>query len=457
MLDRLKSFLGEIRRPGSTTTLGLNSVLEDRPISTQVPQPPSEAAAKAKPAELPEFGPFGVSFAVDDVVPARDPLWQGSLAESAEIRAQARILATPDGDLPCLAPEGYREGVVPGEAQTPLRTLTKRLSLTGSVSVAQQIAKSQTFLHPLVQAVHLAFSQHRPLVLSPDSIWLTIVQGFSHHVHENAEELRGRIVRHQGKKRLRVVTQSLNPGCWPELLSQFSAQIRENSDPILHETLVCEFSTTTPAIKTAYEVALMDTYQRYFDYGIMCVCGIPRVTLLGNTEDWRRIRARIEVLATYDLEWWTSRLEPILDQFVATSEGNPDRAFWQAIYKPQKAYAAELASGWIADLFPYLFGAPPGSAPQGRGLCTDAAARRNRVLSTPRNDWLLPAPTGLMSGNGVNLKHFPSGLSRAPVELAFPDGSKKDVVLLGGFLGVSQRGEDNALTPVVSWAVAQEN
>ena len=62
MLDRLKSFLGEIRRPGSTMTLDLNSVLEDRPISTQVPQLPSEVTAKAKPGELPELGAVSPEF-----------------------------------------------------------------------------------------------------------------------------------------------------------------------------------------------------------------------------------------------------------------------------------------------------------------------------------------------------------------------------------------------------------
>src|SRR3974377_2255080 len=90
MLDRLKSFLGEIRRPGSTMTLDLNSVIEDRPISTQVPQPPPEVTAKAKPGELPGLGALGFSFAVDDVVPASDPLWQGSL--------MARISVAKRGD-----------------------------------------------------------------------------------------------------------------------------------------------------------------------------------------------------------------------------------------------------------------------------------------------------------------------------------------------------------------------
>lgn len=49
--------------------------------------------------------------------------------------------------------------------------------------------------NPLVSAVHLAFSRHLPLTLSPDVIWLTIVQGFSNHVNQNAESLRPRLVR----------------------------------------------------------------------------------------------------------------------------------------------------------------------------------------------------------------------------------------------------------------------
>ena len=35
--------------------------------------------------------------------------------------------------------------------------------------------------HTLVSAVHYAFSEHRPLTLSPDAIWLTIAQGFANH------------------------------------------------------------------------------------------------------------------------------------------------------------------------------------------------------------------------------------------------------------------------------------
>jgi Domain of unknown function (DUF4419) len=60
-------------------------------------------------------------------------------------------------------------------------------------------------------------------------------------------------------------------------LRAFSTQIREASDPVLHETLVCDFSTTMPEIRTAGELVLMDTYSTYFDCEMDCLCGIPAI------------------------------------------------------------------------------------------------------------------------------------------------------------------------------------
>ena len=60
-------------------------------------------------------------------------------------------------------------------------------------------------VHPLLSAVARAFADHRPLVLSPDAVWLTIAQGVAQHVRLHAEELRPRLVRHAGRKRLNVI------------------------------------------------------------------------------------------------------------------------------------------------------------------------------------------------------------------------------------------------------------
>lgn len=35
------------------------------------------------------------------------------------------------------------------------------------------------YIHPLVAAVGFAFNEHRPLLLTPDMIWITIAQGFN--------------------------------------------------------------------------------------------------------------------------------------------------------------------------------------------------------------------------------------------------------------------------------------
>jgi hypothetical protein len=418
MYERLKSLLGIIPTVSSTAPLF------PRPTSTaeNVPKPQEQVApkqsAKIISPESRQRPQTGISFVVDDVVTTQRQFSVTTLRENLELRSGSSILIMPDQNEPALAPGGF------------LRQTTNRAE-----------ADRHPFVHPLIEAVHLAFSEHRPLVVSPDCIWLTIVQGFAHHLHENAESLRGRIVAHDGRKNLTVRTESLDENHWPEMISQFSEQIRRNSDPVLHETLLCNFSTTTPKFRTAFEVALMDVYQRYFEYNATCVCGIPTVTLEGTPDDWQRIRDRIEVLATFDLQWWTSRLTPILDQFVTTSMGSPDRAFWQAIYKPARFYFTDSATGWIADLFPYLCQRLP-----------RLKFWRNNIFGTERRDWL-PVDSN-SRGVSVALQSFPSGLSCAPVKIQFSNSSQSlDVVLMAGFFGVFQDPGDHSLSPEIAWAV----
>jgi hypothetical protein len=418
MYERLKSLLG------ISPTVSSTASLFPRPTSTTESAPKPEEqfvpqqSTKIISLESRQRPRTGISFVVDDVVTTKRQFSVTTLRENLELRSGSSILIMPDQNEPALAPGGF------------LRQTTNRAE-----------ADRHSFVHPLIEAVHLAFSEHRPLILSPDCIWLTIVQGFAHHLHENAESLRGRIVAHDEKKILTVRTESLDENHWPEMISQFSEQIRRNSDPVLHETLLCNFSTTTPKIRTSFEVALMDAYHRYFEYNAMCVCGIPTVTLEGTPDDWQRMRDRVEVLATFDLAWWTSRLTPILDQFVTTSMGSPDRAFWQAIYKPTHFYFTDSATGWIADLFPYLC-----------QRLSKPKFWRNNIFETERRDWL---PVDSNSGGvSVALRSFPCGLSCAPVKIQFSDSSRPlGVVLMAGFFGVFQDPGDHSLSPEIAWAV----
>jgi hypothetical protein len=330
----------------------------------------------------------GITFAVDDVAPAQTRLKEESLYDSLERRSGRAFVSLPE-----------RERRVVANAH----------------------------FHPLIEAIHRAFADHRPLVLSPDDIWLTIQQGFAHHVNENAESLRDKFVSHKGKRELVVQVESFpTDETWPDAIALWSASVREYIDPQLHAALVCNFSTTTPPIRTASEVALLDAFQRYFDYVMMGVCGIPEITLRGTADDWRKIRQRIDLLEPYDLEWWVPRLRPILDEFVKTTEGNPDRAFWQAIYKPAHAYGGDVATGWITDLFPYF------------------GDNRNWTLEKPRNQWAIE--------RGISVDTFPAGLSCAPITIHPGD---IHLNLVAGFLGVTQNTETEALAPLIGWSVCE--
>lgn len=44
--------------------------------------------------------------------------------------------------------------------------------------------------HPVFEGFVSAYIEHRPITISPDIIWILILQAFSNHVTNKAEELR---------------------------------------------------------------------------------------------------------------------------------------------------------------------------------------------------------------------------------------------------------------------------
>src|SRR5262249_19251179 len=89
----------------------------------------------------------------------------------------------------------------PWEAQRPTAQPAKPVAACTRYH-GQLVA--DVYFHPVVAAVHLAFSDHRTLVLSPDILWLLVAQGFANHVNANAKELRPKFVKHSGKVTIAV-------------------------------------------------------------------------------------------------------------------------------------------------------------------------------------------------------------------------------------------------------------
>src|SRR5690606_33380801 len=93
-----------------------------------------------------------------------------------------------------------------------------------------------------------------------------------------------------------------------------------------------------------------------FSYGMTTMCGIPEITLLGTVEDYKAIKGRVQAMAEFNLGWWTSKLEPIVDEFILAAQGKANTAFWQKIYKEAGGSGGPYIGGWMNHLFPYLRG-----------------------------------------------------------------------------------------------------
>jgi hypothetical protein len=282
------------------------------------------------------------SFLVSDVVPATAPLAEVPYKEAVD--ALLRTSVSSRGSRPVEACCWYHGQLI---AEVPF--------------------------HPVVAAAHRAFMDHRPLCLSPDIIWLMICQGVANHINANAEELRPRIVSHQGKITIHVRRDDFVKGSpenpWVEAIEDFTGKVQEHIGPAF-DLFQPTFTTTGPVERAAAGVVLLDAMQSYFTYDMETLCGIPAIMLQGTPEDWQAIADRAEQFAYLDLEWWLESLRAVLRQFVAAAQGNADRSFWKSLYKYRDESGGPIITGWISTLFPYL-----------KDSQTGLAAHRNPYLT----------------------------------------------------------------------------
>ncbi|MBR4366637.1 MAG: DUF4419 domain-containing protein [Bacteroidaceae bacterium] len=217
------------------------------------------------------------------------------------------------------------------------------------------------------QTVVRAYAEHRPLVFSPDMIWVLISQGFARYVNAHPEEMRDQIVSHTGKMDLVVKSDKdllSEDADWEKLMSDFCAQIGEYTKADIAQTITADFSTTGITERITSQITLMETVKSYFDYVVHYIaCGIPTITLNGTPEDWLKVLEKTKQLEKFSgVEHWVQSLVPILTEFIKASEGKPNQAFWQRMVK--KNNPAKLAGGgcdfrqpteldgWILKFFP---------------------------------------------------------------------------------------------------------
>ena len=286
-----------------------------------------------------------------------------------------------------------------------------------------------------------AYAGHYSVILSPDAIWTLISQGFCHHISLNTEKLKDKIVNHEGKMEISVISEYdlYSPLMdWDTLLNGFDIQIAENTKGNIADIMRADFSTTGNTERITSQVTLMSAVKSYFDFAaIHTICGIPTITIEGTPDDWRKIIKKVESLRDYDLSWWVDDLKPILQEFVNASEGNVNKDFWQNIVKKDRPESmkngagcgvkdATKFDGWFLKFMPF-----------------DKDGRTPDAVVYGRNDMLpsvVSAPfTYIVKDATGNI------ISKTPMEI------------MSGFVGIDVNENTYTMRPHIGWMVSEKN
>ena len=228
----------------------------------------------------------------------------------------------------------------------------------------------------LIQGLIYAYKNHYPITVTPDMIWILILQGFSRFMEKYENLVRERFVNFTGKKDLKVERldyspQSATKEVWDGIMKEFVEKIGKNVGQETIDNLECNFSTTSPAALVTSQVSIMSAMKQYFTYRVlMAGCGISSITLEGSLQDWEKIKSKLEFLSTKALKWWTKHLIPIIDNIIATkkyynSKGKLSKElieFWKGMIRLKGEggmYDPHMINGWIVKFIPNLNGKDP--------------------------------------------------------------------------------------------------
>ena len=256
--------------------------------------------------------------------------------------------------------------------KSQIKSIIKKDVLAHSLDINKELGYLD-YNVPILNGFYTAHTNHYPIRIKPDDIWLLIVQAFSHHVNINSEKLRNMFVDFEGKKEL-IVYYPLNKleDVDKKVLENFSEQINEQMKGFLGEELLNiltpDFSTTNYDNLIVCKISIMGAFKKYFDYTLFeCGCGVPYLILEGKAEDYKKIISKAKYLSKYDFDWYINRIIPHLEKMAEAKEGKVDIEYFQNMIQNKEAteykiglswrggysYKVDHLSGWFLNFFAY--------------------------------------------------------------------------------------------------------
>lgn len=289
--------------------------------------------------------------------------------------------------------------------------------------------------HPVLMGFVDAYRNHRPVTISPDIIWLLILQAFSNYVGACPEKLRTKFVNFQGQKEIKLEFNNKNIteltyDDWCSDFPKFTEQIQNFVGSDVIEALTPDFSTTTPLSLSVGQISIMSAFKNYFKYiRFAGICDFPFINIEGTVEDWEKIQQKLNFLTKYEFNFWTDKIKPIISKIIETKKGNVDKEFWlnmiQIIKVPGPCGGdMSIYDGWFFNFFPF-------------------------------NE------DGLYLSEGISqYAKMASELLAVKVKIILTNENKEVGELMaeyvGGFIGLSQNSNDSSLKPEIGWFIRKD-
>jgi hypothetical protein len=299
-----------------------------------------------------------------------------------------------------------------------------------------------------VYTVWQSYNTHQHLTIRPDDIWFAILSQLSFYINAHAEELRTHFVAHEGQKQLKVKAfGTIHSVDFGALARQMTGLIQENvKDPDLRDWIMPAFSTTKVDDRTTAAVLMMGSMQAYFGFTMVCMCGHPSVTLLGEREDYEDILHRLDKLEDLGPETqdWASLLRPILRGMIASFEDvmtAETKDFWAKIcHYEYMGSGPEYVSGWITA---FCYWSNNGTSLY---YCTPPKFDAKYVPNTDDNIRMAELEVDGVKYHSVDTGKIPTGFASVPVTVD-DNGKEYKTKMVAGSVGISaaksgEKGED---------------
>lgn len=208
--------------------------------------------------------------------------------------------------------------------------------------------------------VSTAYAKHYAMEISPDDIWLMILDGIRLHVKVNRETLKDKFVGPGADTSVNIRDDELNfessRAKWSAAINRIFDGLQEKLPAETGKPMKTRFSTTSDVDFTISSTMVLAVASEYYTYHVYTLCGIPKIKIKGTKEDWVKLKESYNQLAArLDLKWWADELNPVLDKFIDAQDGKIDLEFWRGIYKrfDPEGCGNPHFNGWISKFFPY--------------------------------------------------------------------------------------------------------